>query len=206
MAINHKTTVGRKFLSSAYLLLLISSGNNIAWSQRPADTDVREPLGTVISKDFNPVWVNELFAVDGMTVRSGSNVRAGKSHAFVDIRDVGEVDLCPESTVNLVFNHGKIEAKLIAGQVSLMTVTKVEGSLITTDGKILKSDPRQSTSRIEIGCSRSDSRPSGAGPDSAFLGLKFVGAAAFAAALSATVNSILVLPGNARQNVGQVRP
>ena len=205
--------INKKLLTSAILILFTLTANILALS-KPGDRNVSgapltgaaEPFGILIARNFAPVWVNENFAVDGMTILSGSQIRSGKTSAVIEIQNIGEIELCPAATVKLLYSRERVDVSLVNGQASLTTFRNIVGVLSIVDGRNLRTDVSLRTSSVGIQCGAGDSKPSGTNYTADTIGWNFTGALALAAAVTATVNTIIVLPGNGRMNVGQVRP
>ena len=205
--------INKKLLTSAILILFTLTANILALS-KPGDRNVSgapltggaEPFGILIARNFAPVWVNENFAVDGMTVLSGSQIRSGKTSAVIEIQNICEIELCPAATVKLLYSRERVDVSLVNGQASLTTFRNIVGVLSIVDGRNLRTDVSLRTSSVGIQCAAGDSKPSGTNYTADTIGWNFTRALALAAAVTATVNTIIVLPGNGRMNVGQVRP
>lgn len=149
----------QKFVRAIALALVVSMANIFVLAVPgagdipvPASSVQDSPVGVLSGKKSKSVMVNGNPALDGMTINSGSEIKTDKSGAIVNIRGVGSVELCTETTVKLNYTKDRVELTVIGGSASLTTMKGVTGDLITPEGLTFKTDPSLDTSTIQMGC------------------------------------------------------
>ncbi len=84
-----------------------------------------------------------------MTILSGTKIRTGKnSGATINLRQIGSIELCSETTAKLVFTDELIDLQVLSGKAKLTTFRNTKGFMTGSDGKVLKTDPTLEISSI----------------------------------------------------------
>lgn len=109
-------------------------------------------LGVLNTTDASEIKVNGNSAANGMTIVSGTEIRTGKVGATVRIPQLGDVDICPNSVVKIVFSAGQVNLGLSTGQGKLTATQNNSGTITLPTGEVLKTDPTLSVSTVGPGC------------------------------------------------------
>lgn len=117
----------------------------------PAETVNGKTLSSGILNTFGEqsVLVNGNAAFDGMTILSSANIKTGKnSGATINLRQIGRIELCSETSAKLVFTAERVDLQLLSGKAKLTTLKNITGVMTAFDGKVLMTDSTLETSSI----------------------------------------------------------
>ena len=144
----------KKLFQKITFLLVISLANGFVFAVPPnqnlpakAVNKKTLPSGILHPSGEKSVSINGNAAFDGMTVFSGTNIKTGKkSGAVINLRQIGRVELCSETSAKLVFTAEQIDLQLLSGKAKLTTLKNINGSMTGSDGKTQNTDPKLETS------------------------------------------------------------
>lgn len=87
--------------------------------------------GTLNISDGSEVYVNGNRAQDGMTVLSGAEVETRERGATVALNNLGTVQMCQQTKMNLIFDGERVEIKLASGNARLELNSGAGGEILT---------------------------------------------------------------------------
>lgn len=96
--------------------------------------------GILNAADADEVYVNGNRAKNGMTILSQTDLETRDSAASIALSDMGTIRVCPQTKMNLDFDNGRVEIKLISGNARLEINPNLQGTIYTADGTALKTD------------------------------------------------------------------
>ena len=175
---------------SALLVLIISSATILANSAATK--------GVLQLSDGNSMRVNDKFAIGGLTILSGVELKTDKYACGVDLGPLGHVELAVNTSAKLTFSSSRVELAITTGSGSLTTKSGVTGSLTDPAGRVRVTDPSQATSTIAT-----DGFPL---RNSAAISTGWVRVFELTKAAVFSIATIVTHASNGRINVGQVRP
>ncbi|MDX6710238.1 MAG: hypothetical protein QOH96_1254 [Blastocatellia bacterium] len=104
-------------------------------------------MGKLRTRGNKPVSVNGHKVATGSTVISGARIESQEAvGATIEIANVGRVDIAPNSVLTVAFDGARIDVRLEKGYVILTTKIGVDGTVVTSEGTISKTDPSRESS------------------------------------------------------------
>ena len=114
--------------------------------------------GKLITSGDQPILLNGNQASTGATVLSGTQITTSeKSSASVQLGALGSLDIAANTDLNVVFNEKSVAVSLNSGYVTLTTNEGVSGTITTSEGATVKTDP--TTRSSVIGKTSNSARP-----------------------------------------------
>ncbi len=146
----------KKLLQTITFLLVVCLANGSVFAVLPAENSPAAavkgktlPSGILNTFGEQSVLVNGYAAFDGMTILSGTNIKTGKnSGATINLRQIGSVELCSETSAKLVFTADQVDLQLLSGKAKMITLKNINGVMTGLDGKVFKTDSTLETSII----------------------------------------------------------
>ena len=135
----------RKKISKVASLLLASCILSIC-----AGVGFAAPMtGKLRTRGSKPVIVNGNKAVSGSTIFSGAQIQSPEGVGVtVELGSLGRLDMAPNANVTLTFSAGNVAAELKSGYVVLTTNKGIKGSVRTSEGQLVETDPSKLSSVI----------------------------------------------------------
>ena len=96
--------------------------------------------GVLNISEETEIYVNGNRAQDGMTVLSGAEVETREKGAIVALSNLGIVRICRQTKMNLAFDSGRVEIKLMSGNARLELNPNGSGEILTPAGGNIAAD------------------------------------------------------------------
>ena len=136
-----------KFVACALAVSMLSlplSAQTVTGSEQKnlvnSETGVFLLTGILNAADADEVYVNGNRAKNGMTILSKTDLETRNSVADIALSDMGTIRVCPQTKMNLDFDNGRVEIKLVSGNARLEMNPDRQGTIRTADGTAFKTD------------------------------------------------------------------